>query len=97
MVRKRVKLSKHGRDYYDDSCLDLLQCEQHLLPSKLKSGENYLFEARQDENSVIHLIQLFYDHILNKKEIIAMSQELNHIQLRLPILFIASNCLGVFL
>ena len=24
MVRKRVKLSKHGRDYYDDSCLDLL-------------------------------------------------------------------------
>lgn len=41
--------------------------EQHLLPSKLKSGENYLFEARKDENSVIHLIQLFYDHILNKK------------------------------
>lgn len=63
--------------------------EQHLLPSKLKSEENYLFEARKDENSVIHLIQLFYDHILNK--------ELNHVQLRLPILFIASNCLGVFL
>ena len=71
--------------------------EQHLLPSKLKSGENYLFEARKDENSVIHLIQLFYDHILNKKKIIAMSQELNHVQLRLPILFIASNCPGVFL
>lgn len=51
-----------------------------MLPSKLKSGENYLFEARQDENSVIHLIQLFYDHILNKKKI-AMSQELNHVQL----------------
>ena len=43
MVRKRVKLSKHGRDYYDDSCLDLLHSQFPAKRKVVASGPKIVF------------------------------------------------------